>query len=225
MIESIPPWAIVVVVLFLFSIATFFLKILSNGGILIANAIGIAAFAFGGTVAFFALLVFYVLAELATWVGRKGEEKHAQRTSSNIFGNCAAAIAALFFGQYIAFFGAVSAAFADTVSSEIGLISKAKPVLITNLKKVEKGTDGGVTALGFAASLVAAAIIGAIYYFFVSASLKAFAAFVVSGFLGGAFDSFLGATFQRRGMLTNTQVNFFASIFGALVAVAIVNLF
>ncbi len=219
--ETFSPAAIVAAILIFFTLISYFFRFLSKGGIILANATGILAFALGGIVPFATLLVFYALAEFATWIGRKDAAKHEQRTYSNIFGNCTAAIAALFFGQHLAFFGAISAAFADTVSSEIGLLSKKRPVLITNFQPVEKGTDGAISALGCAASLIAAAIIGAVYYFFVSGSLKLFVIVVVSGFLGGLFDSFLGATLQRRGLIGNTHVNFLAGVFGAMVAIAL----
>ncbi len=206
-------------VIIAFAIASYAFRLLSAGGIAFASGLGVAAYLLGGLVPFFTLLVFYVLAELATWAGRKGTDaRHEKRTSSNIFGNCVAALAALFIGQGLGFFGAISAAFADTISSEIGLLSSRKPVLITTLREVEKGTDGGVTALGFGASLVAAAVIGAVYYFFVGRSLVGFSIIVMAGFFGTAFDSVLGATLQKKGLLTNTQVNFVASIFGAAVA-------
>ena len=223
MLDTMQPEMVVIAVLIAFSFAAFYLRLLSIGGIALAAIIGITAFMLGGVVPFLALALFYLMAETATWAGRKfaGGERHEQRTSSNILGNCAAAIVALFFGQSTAFFGAVSAAFADTVSSEIGLLSRSAPVLITSWKRVEKGTDGGVTLLGFLAALFAAAIIGLMHYFFVANSAALAGIIVVSGFAGGAFDSFLGATLQRRGILTNTQVNFFAGLFGAAVALAL----
>src|SRR3989344_1252538 len=221
MLETISLEIAVLAVLISFTIATYYLKLLSTHGIILANLIGIVVFVLGGAVPFATLIIFYVIAEVATWIGRKSVKKHEQRTSSNIFGNCAAAIVALFFGQHIAFFGAISAAFADTISSEIGLLSRGKPWLITTFKKVEKGTDGAVSLLGSSASLVAAVIFGAVYYFFVQASGKLFIAIVAAGFFGGVCDSFLGATFQRKGIITNTQVNFLASIFGAAVAIAL----
>ncbi|RKF79758.1 Protein PGR [Golovinomyces cichoracearum] len=54
-----------------------------------------------------------------------------------------------------------AAASADTFSSELGIISKSQPRLITsiNLRKVPPGTNGGVTALGLMAGILGSFII------------------------------------------------------------------
>lgn len=212
------PELIVALVLVCFSALTYFTRVLSLHAIIFANALGIAAFALGGIVSFSALVVFYVVAEAATRLPQEKSERHAQRTPSNILGNGIAAIVALALGQQIGFFGAVSAALADTISSEIGMLSKSKPILITTLLEVERGTDGGVTLLGLLAAVIGGAIMGGIYYFAVKPSLGIFAVVVIAGFIGSLVDSFLGAVFERKGMLNNTQVNLIASISGGIFA-------
>ncbi|RKF80084.1 Transmembrane protein 19 [Golovinomyces cichoracearum] len=54
-----------------------------------------------------------------------------------------------------------AAAAADTFSSELGIISKSQPRLITsmNLRKVPPGTNGGVTAIGLMAGILGSFII------------------------------------------------------------------
>ncbi|KAG8936771.1 hypothetical protein FRC02_011350 [Tulasnella sp. 418] len=48
----------------------------------------------------------------------------------------------------------------DTLASELGILSKSPPVLITNFKRVPPGTNGGLSAMGTAASVLGGTIVG-----------------------------------------------------------------
>ena len=110
------------------------------------------------------MAAFFVLGELATIYSRKKtRHDHEQRTSLNIAGNSGAGLIALLFSNYAVFFGAISAALSDTLSSEVGLLSKKNPRLITNMKEVKPGTDGGVTLLGFAGAFFGALVISLLH--------------------------------------------------------------
>lgn len=149
------------------------------------------------------------------------------------------------------FLGAVGTAGGDTVATEIGLLYRNPPRLITDLKRrVPPGTSGGVSILGEAAQVVSSLLIGATVIVF--APSGAFATWalgvtVVASFAGSTVDSVMGATVQGmfkcrvcqrttekrvhcgetavhvRGMpwLDNNVVNLFAIAFGALVAVGL----
>jgi len=210
--------AIIVIVLLVFSAYSFRKKLLNKNGIIFADIVGLLIYFRGGSIAFLVLVVFYITAILATLMSIKGDQKHEKRTSSNILANSAAAIVALFLGQFIAFFGAISAALADTVSSEIGMMSKKKPILITNFKQVEHGTDGGITLLGTSAGIIAAILIAIIYYLTVSPSFTTAIIIAIAGMFGSIIDSLLGAIFERKGQLNNFQVNLIASSSGAIIA-------
>jgi len=208
--------AIVLSITLIFSIVSFKKKLLNTTGIIFADVVGGLTFVLGGINSFAAIVLFYVVAESATRI-TKNKENHEQRTTRNILGNAGAAILALFLGQVTPFFGAISAALADTVSSEIGMLSANNPRLITSFEKVKKGTDGGITLLGTIAALIAGALIGGFYYFAINASLKIAILIVGAGFFGSIIDSVLGAIMERKGLLSNTQVNFIASSSGAII--------
>lgn len=107
---------------------------------------------------------------------------------------------------------------ADTFSSELGILSKSQPRLITSLtlRKVPRGTNGGVTLLGLAAGCLGSMIIVAASMVFLPtcttetvptlgggspwtlAQRRLFmGGMVVWGTLGSVLDSFLGGIFQR----------------------------
>lgn len=107
---------------------------------------------------------------------------------------------------------------ADTFSSELGILSKSEPRLITSLtlRKVPRGTNGGVTLMGLGAGLLGSMIIVSSSMIFLpscnseSAGLpggglpwstlerRQFMGFmVIWGAMGSLLDSFLGGLFQR----------------------------
>ncbi|KAK1265140.1 hypothetical protein QJS04_geneDACA023903 [Acorus gramineus] len=98
----------------------------------------------------------------------------------------------------------------DTWSSELGMLSTQQPRLITNLKKVQKGTNGGVTTTGLIAAAEAGAVIGLTFVLFgfftagcvTSVPLKQLLVIPIAttaGLCGSMIDSLLGATLQFSG--------------------------
>ncbi len=214
--------AVLLLTLAAFSLVSYRKKMLNFEGVLIANIVGIAIFLFSewNLVYFFVTVLFFVAAEIATIYSGKRKIKHEVRTAGNILGNSGTAILALAVGFPLGFFAAFASALADTLSSEIGLLSKKKPVLVTSLKTVEPGTDGGVTALGLAASVLGAGLIAILHFAFFGNLFLALV-LVLSGFFGSVVDSFFGALFERQGMLNNTEVNFLGSFGGTVLAWAL----
>ncbi|KAL5083519.1 hypothetical protein Trisim1_001396 [Trichoderma cf. simile WF8] len=121
----------------------------------------------------------------------------------------------LFIVGIIANYAAVAA---DTFSSELGILSKSEPRLITSLtlRKVPRGTNGGVTLLGLGAGLLGSLTIVTSSMLFLPVcneltvskrgggdpwtadNRRLFMGFLVLwGTLGSVLDSFLGAIFQR----------------------------
>ena len=112
-------------------------------------------------------------------------------------------VAAYLWSAYIAHY---SCATADTWASEVGILSKEKPRLVTTFQEVPHGTNGGISVLGTFASMAGGAFIGIIFWVM---SLRGFddkidqpsqypmiLVGLLSGFLGSLIDSVLGATVQ-----------------------------
>ena len=153
--------------------------------------------------------------------------------------------------QWVAFAGAMAAVNAETWATELGVLSSARPRLITNGKVVERGTSGWVTLVGYLAALGGAGLIGfAAVLFTPGVAWLGFLGLIsLAGLAGSTIDSFLGATVQAiyycpqcqketesypvhgcgtettqvRGWrwLNNDVVNLLCSLVGALVAAGV----
>lgn len=114
---------------------------------------------------------------------------------------------------------------ADTVSSEIGQAFGGDPVLIAGLRRVESGTDGAVTLLGSGTGIVAGAVVAIAGGWAMHLTVAATLTTVVAGTCGLFFDSFLGATVERRGWIGNDLVNFTSTLFAAILAAVLYRFF
>jgi uncharacterized protein (TIGR00297 family) len=106
---------------------------------------------------------------------------------------------------------ALAEAAADTVSSEIGQVLGGRPRMITTLRVVDAGTDGGVTLTGTLAGIVAGAIVAGIGTLALRGGIELFWISEFGAVFGLVFDSLLGATLERRGWLNNDGVNFLST--------------
>lgn len=110
---------------------------------------------------------------------------------------------------------------ADTVSSELGKVLGECPRMITTLRTVAPGTDGAVSLAGTVAGVLAAGVVAAAGTAAVGGGPAMFVISTVGGIFGLLFDSLLGATLERRGMLNNDAVNFLSTLSAAVVAYAL----
>lgn len=91
---------------------------------------------------------------------------------------------------------------ADTFSSEIGILDDNWPLLITTMRKVPPGTNGGVSLLGLVAGLMGSCIIGLTASLVIPthswwAKFGLLGLSVMAGLCGTLLDSILGATCQK----------------------------
>jgi uncharacterized protein (TIGR00297 family) len=173
-----------------------------------------------------ALVAVFALTFLATKLGRSRKEARGLaeprrgRQASQIVANLGVAGLFAAAGCYPGCIAALAEAAADTVSSEVGQAFGGPARLLTNWNKVTPGTDGGITIVGTAAGLGAAAVVvtlGALHH-----ALWPKTATVLLCACGGLFfDSLLGATLERRGWIGNDLVNLSSTLFAALLAMAL----
>lgn len=195
---------------------------LTVSGVLASMVLGVVILFLGGWGCFIIMLTFLVLGVAFTKYrhrekapGTLAQEKGGVRTWINVFANgVPAAVPVLleaFYGMDafpVFFLAAVCSAAADTLSTEIGLLSRSKPRLITDLRrKVEKGLSGGVTPLGTVAGLMGSTSISLVALTTcligvpsILLNVKDLHSLVlagsVGGFIGMLVDSLLGATVQ-----------------------------
>ncbi len=111
--------------------------------------------------------------------------------------------------------GAIAGASADTWATEAGRYSRANPRLITTGKPVPPGTSGGMTLLGTAAAIAAAATIAGVaaighatgWLDVRGSTLSILLTVTVGGVVGCLADSLLGATVQHKRRCPACQVH------------------
>lgn len=145
----------------------------------------------------------------------KGGRRDLGQTLAN--GGAAALIAALspaFPNPAVlaAFAGAMAAVTADTWATEVGVLGRRRPRLVTSWRPVAPGTSGAISAPGTLAAASGALFVGLVLY---AAEPRAAAwvvpAATVAGLVGCTVDSLLGATVQamywskRRSKLTERR--------------------
>ncbi|EHP82899.1 TIGR00297 family protein [Methanotorris formicicus] len=204
---------------------------LDNRGICASSVMAFIIILGAGLTWLMVLLSFFVLGVLVSRTGYSAKKKmrlgESKRTVKNVLANGLIPLLFVilyFFGFKLALFGyvgSIAAATSDTFSSELGVLSKETPRLITTLKKVEKGTDGGITFFGTFAGLMGAFLIGiASYLLFKNYDLIWIA--TVSGIFGNLVDSFCGAVFERQGIMNKEHVNFIATLIGGICGILLV---
>ena len=144
------------------------------------------------------------------------------RTLKNVISNGIVPFVMAAFGNYGGFIGSIATATADTLASEIGVVQQ--PRLITTMRKVPPGTDGGISIVGTAAGIIGAGIIGVSAYLlgifpdpFVTLKIS-----IIAGTVGCFVDSILGAVLERRNFISNEYVNLIATITGAVLGIIMV---
>jgi len=161
------------------------------------------------------------------------EGKKGERTYKNVFANAfvPAMIAVISYAAgmqdqpiaVLAYLCSISVAAADTIASELGVLSPHVR-LITNFKKVPAGTDGGISTYGTFWAILAAvfcSLAGWIVLFPGSAIDARVFVPMVMGVFGCMVDSLIGATFETWKIVDKLGNNVSSMAIGSVVGVLI----
>jgi uncharacterized protein (TIGR00297 family) len=189
-------------------------KALTRGGLLLAWALAVVICFCGWLSGFLALVATFVFTIAAGKISGKKRERaekalHAKtgaRDAVQVFCNVFTGALALvlcrltaYRGFLWAYGGAMAASLADSMASELGVLSKRPPRDILTWRPVRTGLSGGVTALGFGMSALGAALVALV--FALPKDGPGFAAFldvVAAGFFAALCDSVLGSGVQVK---------------------------
>jgi len=217
----------------LFALAALALRTVSWSGAVAGFVLGVVVYLGYGYKSFLILLGFFLLGSIATRLGYEkkaargiAERRRGARSWREALAN---SLAGAFFAFLVitthyeaAFLVALVAAFAeaagDTVSSEIGQWVSDRAYLITTFRPVPAGENGGISLGGTVAGLLASALIAWLGYGLGLCGRGGAAIVLAAAFLGGLLDSLLGATVERRGLVTNSIVNFTGTSLAGMVA-------
>ena len=164
------------------------------------------------------ILTFFILSSLLSKTGRKRKqkletvfEKSGRRDIGQVMANGGLpgvlVILNIFFPHpfwYYGYLSALAAVNADTWATEIGVLSKTGPRLITTGKPVAHGISGGITPLGLLGAFLGSLIIVLTGLLFYPENAKLmitqplFYLILFSGFFATIMDSLLGATLQGQ---------------------------
>lgn len=232
--------AIVLILCLALAILSYWFGLLTASGSISAFALGIVIGGFGSISWLLILVIFTILGFLVTRY--KLQEKidsglqegsRGERTYKNVLANglipALIALLAWIMGIHqeaipaIVFLSSISVAASDTVASEMGILSH-KTKLITNLKAVPTGTDGGVSTYGTLWAFLAAigaSVFGWIVLFPDNLMDPLIFVPIIAGFLGCNVDSYIGATLERRGYIGKLGTNIISMTSGAIMALII----
>lgn len=159
------------------------------------------------------------------------EEHHEERNAKQVLANGAVAallgIACSIFPEYdfvlyLMMACSLSAAIADTLSSELGMVYGKRFYNIISWKADTRGENGVISLEGTIIGIVGSVLMAVLYAATSEWNMYTMMIVVVAGTVGNIADAILGATLERHNMIGNNAVNtlntFIAALVGALLA-------
>jgi uncharacterized protein (TIGR00297 family) len=196
--------------------AAFRARFLTANGSVMTFILATLIFGTGGWIWAVPILIFFILSSVLSTTGKKRKtrfegifEKSSRRDAGQVIANGGLSGGMALLNSlmpdpawYLGYLGALAAVNADTWATEIGILSRVKPRLITTGKPVPHGISGGITPSGLAGALLGAFMIAIGGWLCAGYEhLKAPLCLIwitAAGFTGSLVDSLLGATLQGQ---------------------------
>jgi uncharacterized protein (TIGR00297 family) len=212
------------------------LKTVNRSGAACGFLLGVAVYLGWGYKSFLMMFAFFAVGSVATRLGyaRKAargvaEKRGGARSWREAVAN---SLAGAFFSLLVitthhegAFLIALIATFAeaagDTASSEIGQWVSGRAYLITTFQPVPAGENGGVSLGGSIAGILSSSFVVALAFALGLCGKGASGIALAAAVAGNLLDSVLGATIERRGLVSNGIVNFVGTSFAGMLALFI----
>ena len=170
------------------------------------------------------VVIYLLFGSIVTKLGYKfkkekgiAEKRGGRRGPENVWGSAATGLFLAIMTKFnaanvvmfkIGFAASFAAKLADTFGSEIGKRFGKDTYLITSLRKVKRGTEGGISVEGTLASVLGSIFMTFIMFLLSLISTKShFIIVAFSGFLATICESIIGAKFQNKYKLSNELVN------------------
>lgn len=196
---------------------------LDGKGLLLSVLMGALILFLGGG-SYLALLLSFL--SISVIVTRYGEEEKKElgiyeyeRSWENVISNgfipTLLAIFHALLGSPMPFICSVAAITSDKFASELGVLSKKKPIFLFTLKEVTPGTSGSVSMVGTVMSFAGAILIGAAAVIFFGIKPSSAILIGAAGFVGSLADTLAGI-FEEKGFGNKYTSNLICSIVGAL---------
>ena len=217
-------------------------KSLTREGLWHSTFLGVGLWTFLGWKGWATCVSYLVLGSAVTKLRMKekealgiAEKRGGARGPENVWGSAftalMCAIATNLFPKWatvfkVGYVASLATKISDTFGSEVGKAFGKTTYLITNFKRVPRGTEGAVSLEGTLAGIAVSIVFALIGSFFglmegglTSASTISC---VVAAFIATTIESYIGATFQDSiPWLTNELVNLLNTLIGAVVAMVL----
>jgi len=200
------------------------IPLMTKGGWISAGILGSILWGCLSWQGWMSVVIYLLFGSFVTKIGYKykneqgiAEKRGGRRGPENVWGSAASGLFLAMMTKFnpanvflfkVGFAASFAAKLADTFGSEIGKRFGKDTYLITSLKKVKRGTEGGISLEGTLASIFGSIFMTLIMLCLSIISTKSqFIIVAVSGFLATLSESIIGAKFQNKYKLSNEIVN------------------